>query len=76
MRFAVESPKTGPFAQKIKALGLSGTVLVVTDKLDDNMFLSSRNLPDVLVLETRGHEHAKRVMETLRTTGYEARTLI
>jgi large subunit ribosomal protein L4 len=28
-------------------------VLVVTDKLDDNVFLSSRNLPDVLVLETR-----------------------
>ena len=26
---------------------------VVTDKLDDNLFLSSRNLSDVLVLETR-----------------------
>jgi large subunit ribosomal protein L4 len=50
---AVESPKTRLFAQKIKALGLSGTVLVVTDKLDDNVFLSSRNLTDVLVLETR-----------------------
>jgi large subunit ribosomal protein L4 len=50
---AVESPKTRLFAQKIKALGLSGTVLVVTDKLDDNVFLSSRNLADVLVLETR-----------------------
>jgi large subunit ribosomal protein L4 len=49
----VESPKTKLFAQKIKALGLSGTVLVVTDQLDDNVFLSSRNLPDVLVLETR-----------------------
>jgi len=50
---AVESPKTKLFAQKMRALGLSGTVLVVTDKLDDNVFLSSRNLPDVLVLETR-----------------------
>ena len=50
---AVESPKTKLFAQRIRALGLSGTVLVVTDKLDDNVFLSSRNLPDVLVLETR-----------------------
>jgi large subunit ribosomal protein L4 len=49
----VESPKTKLFAQKIKALGLSGTVLVVTAQLDDNVFLSSRNLPDVLVLETR-----------------------
>ena len=50
---ALDSPKTKLFAQKIKALGLDGTVLVVTDKLDDNLFLSSRNLPNVLVLETR-----------------------
>ena len=52
-QLAVEAPKTRLFAQKIKALGLQGTVLVVTDNLDDNVFLSSRNLPDVLVLETR-----------------------
>jgi large subunit ribosomal protein L4 len=50
---AVESPKTKAFAQKMKALGLTGSVLVVTERLDDNVFLSSRNLPDVLVLETR-----------------------
>ena len=49
----VDSPKTKQFAQKIKGYGLAGTVLVVTDKLDDNVFLSSRNLADVLVLETR-----------------------
>ena len=28
-------------------------MLVVIDKLDDNIHLSSRNLPNVLVLETR-----------------------
>ena len=50
---ALDAPKTKLFAQKIKGYGLAGTVLVVTDKLDDNVFLSSRNLPDVLVLETR-----------------------
>jgi large subunit ribosomal protein L4 len=50
---AVDSPKTRQFAKKIKGYGLAGTVLVVTDKLDDNVYLSSRNLPDVLVLETR-----------------------
>jgi len=49
----VDTPKTKSFVQKIKALGLPGTLLVVTDKLDDNLFLSSRNLSDVLVLETR-----------------------
>ena len=50
---AVDAPKTKLFAQKIRAMGLTGSVLVVTDKLDDNVFLASRNLPDVLVLETR-----------------------
>ena len=50
---AVDAPKTKLFAQKIKGYGLDGTVLVVTDNLDENVFLSSRNLPDVLVLETR-----------------------
>jgi len=52
-RIVLDSPKTRLFAQKIKAFGLSGTVLVVTDKVDENMFLSSRNLPNVLVVETR-----------------------
>ena len=50
---AIDAPKTKLFVQKIKALGLAGTVLVVVDAFDDNVFLSSRNLPDVLVLETR-----------------------
>jgi large subunit ribosomal protein L4 len=50
---AIDAPKTRLFARKMKDLGLAGTVLVVTDKLDDNLFLSSRNLADVLVLEAR-----------------------
>jgi len=50
---SLDTPKTKSFAQKIKAFGLTGTVLVVTDKLDNNTYLSSRNLADVLVLETR-----------------------
>ena len=50
---AVDAPKTKLFAQKIKGFGLTGTVLVVTEKLDENVFLGSRNLPNVLVLETR-----------------------
>jgi large subunit ribosomal protein L4 len=50
---ALDSPKTKLFAQKIKGYGLDGNVLVVTDKLEENVFLGSRNLPNVLVLETR-----------------------
>jgi large subunit ribosomal protein L4 len=52
-QIALDAPKTKMFAQKIKAFGLSGTVLVVTDKVDENVFLSSRNLPDVLVVEAK-----------------------
>jgi large subunit ribosomal protein L4 len=50
---ALEGPKTKGFVKKMKEFGLTGTVLVVTDKLDENTLLSSRNLSDVLVLETR-----------------------
>lgn len=52
--FAIEAPKTRLFAQKLKALGLgSDPVLLVTDSLDDNLALASRNLPNVLVLEAQ-----------------------
>ena len=49
----LDAPKTKLFAQKIKGYGLEGTVLIVTDNLDDNLYLASRNLHNVLVLETR-----------------------
>ena len=45
----LDSPKTRLLAAKIKAMGY-GKVLIVTDSLDDNLYLSSRNLTDVLVL--------------------------
>lgn len=48
----VDSPKTRLLAQKIKGLGLNaGRLLIITDNVDENLYLSSRNLPDVLVLE-------------------------
>jgi large subunit ribosomal protein L4 len=48
----VDSPKTKLLAQKIKGMGLdSGRVLIITDSVDENLYLSSRNLPNVLVLE-------------------------
>jgi large subunit ribosomal protein L4 len=52
-QLSLDAPKSRLFAQKIKALGFSGTVLVVTDKVDANVRLSSRNLQQVLVLEAR-----------------------
>lgn len=47
---AVDAPKTRLFAQKIKGMGYE-SVLVITDGLDENVFLASRNLPNVLVVE-------------------------
>ena len=48
----VEAPKTKLLAAKFKAMGLD-SVLVITDQLDDNLALASRNLANVLVVEPR-----------------------
>jgi large subunit ribosomal protein L4 len=48
--FSVEAPKTRMLVQKLKGMGLD-SVLVITDGLDENLFLSSRNLNKVLVLD-------------------------
>lgn len=48
----VEQPKTKLLTQKLKAMGLT-EVLIITDQPDENLYLSSRNLPNVLVLEAR-----------------------
>ncbi len=48
----VAEPKTKLLAQKMKGMGLdTGRVLIITDSIDENLYLSSRNLPNVLVLE-------------------------
>lgn len=46
----VNSPKTKEFAAKVKSLGLE-QALVITKELDENLYLSSRNLTNVLVIE-------------------------
>src|SRR3954452_17598674 len=49
---SVDAPKTKLLAQKLKGMGLD-SVLVITDNLDENLLLASRNLPNVLVVEPR-----------------------
>lgn len=44
------TPKTKAFAEQVKNLGMEN-VLFITKQLDENVYLSSRNLPNVLVLE-------------------------
>ena len=48
--FSFETPKTKLLAGKLKGMGLE-SVLVVTAVFDENVYLASRNLPNVLVLE-------------------------
>jgi large subunit ribosomal protein L4 len=48
----VDAPKTKVLAGKLRAMGLA-EVLILTDKVDENLLLSARNLPNVMVLEAR-----------------------
>ena len=64
----VDSPKTKQLAAKFKAMGLD-SVLVITDQLDDNLLLASRNLVNVLIVEPRHADplalvHYKKVLVT------------
>ena len=48
----VESPKTKPLAAKFTAMNLD-SVMVIADEVDENLYLASRNLVNVLVVEPR-----------------------
>lgn len=45
-KFKLDEPKTKQAAEKLKAMGL-GSALIVSEELDDNLYLSTRNLKDV-----------------------------
>ena len=47
--FTIDAPKTKQLAQKVKGMGFE-SLLVITDNVDQNLLLSSRNLPNVLVV--------------------------
>jgi len=48
--FSIEAPKTKLLVQKLKQMGLDDT-LVVTADIDQNLMLSARNLPSVMVVD-------------------------
>jgi large subunit ribosomal protein L4 len=48
----LDAPKTKLLVEKLKGMGLE-SVLLITDSLDENLWLASRNLPNVLILEAR-----------------------
>ncbi|MBE2264014.1 MAG: 50S ribosomal protein L4 [Burkholderiaceae bacterium] len=64
----VDSPKTKPLAAKFKAMNLQ-SVMVIADQVDENLYLASRNLVNVLVVEPRYADplslvHYKKVLVT------------
>lgn len=48
--FSVQAPKTKLLVQKLKQMGLENT-LVITADIDQNLLLSARNLPGVMVVD-------------------------
>jgi large subunit ribosomal protein L4 len=48
----IDAPKTKLLSQKLKDMGLE-SVLIITDSINENLDLASRNLPHVLVVEPR-----------------------
>jgi large subunit ribosomal protein L4 len=51
-QFKLDAPKTKLLAQKVKAMGFEG-VLVITDAIDQNLLLSARNLANVEVMDVK-----------------------
>ena len=49
---SIEAPKTKLLSQKLTGMGLE-SVLIITDNIEENLLLASRNLPNVLVVEPR-----------------------
>ncbi len=47
----IEAPKTRILAGKLKDMGIADRVLIIAHEIDENLWLSSRNLPNVLLLE-------------------------
>ena len=52
-KFDVETPKTKKFLEKINTLGVENNVLILIDEFNENLYLSSRNIPHILVVEAK-----------------------
>jgi len=53
--FAVETPKTKALLGKLNGMGLTD-VLIVSDAVDQNLYLAARNLPHVDVRDVQGSD--------------------
>ena len=62
-KFAVDAPKTKQLNEKLKAMGTTN-VLIVTDAVDENLYLASRNLMNVEAITSKQ-------IDPVRLVGYE-----
>lgn len=65
----LDAPKTKLLAQRFKGMGLNESVLLITDAIDENLDLASRNLARVSVVEPKNADpvslvHYKNVLLT------------
>lgn len=49
--FQVDSPKTKAFLKKLHDMKLEQPVVLITDSIDENLYLAARNLPHTQVLD-------------------------
>jgi threonine dehydratase len=67
--------RPGSLAGLLACVADTGANIVHVSHHREGLDLHVRETAVELVLETRGHEHAQRVMESLSASGYEAGTL-
>ena len=65
----VDTPKTKALADKFKSMNLESSVMVITEEIDENLYLASRNLKNVFLVEPRYADpvslvHYKKVLIT------------
>jgi len=51
-QFSLDAPKTKLLAEKVKGMGLE-SVLIILDEVSENLYLASRNLHKIAIVETQ-----------------------
>lgn len=50
-KFVVDAPKTKLVLSQLADLKISGNILIVTDNVDENLYLATRNIPNLALLD-------------------------
>lgn len=73
--FARLSDRPGHLARMLTVIGEAGGNLVEVDHLREGYRLHVRETGVQLVIETRGQQHARRVLDAVRDAGYDVRAV-